>query len=75
MATKVEVPTRKNARSEVLDGHREKSPSGNGTGPETGILGTGHTTRLIDGPSDLTMTYDGAERLTQVKSIASGSST
>jgi hypothetical protein len=52
--------------------HPEKGASGNGTVSYTSYDARGHAGRTIDGPNDLTFTYDGAERLTQVKETATG---
>jgi YD repeat-containing protein len=53
----------------ITEQHPEKGVSGNGTVSYFGYDARGHATRLVDGASDLTFTYDGAERLTQVKPI------
>jgi RHS repeat-associated protein len=45
----------------------EKGVSGNGTASYFNYDALGHVGRRVDGPNDLTFTYDKAERLTQVR--------
>ncbi|MFL6193889.1 MAG: RHS repeat-associated core domain-containing protein, partial [Thermoanaerobaculia bacterium] len=47
--------------------HPEKGASGNGTVTYQSYDSQGHFRRMIDGPNDLTYTYDRAERVTQVR--------
>ena len=47
--------------------HPEKGATGNGTVTYSGYDARGHVTRKIDGPNDLTYTYDRAERVTLIK--------
>lgn len=46
--------------------HPEKGTFGNGTITYSGYDARGHFTRKIDGPNDLTYTYDTAERITGI---------
>ena len=51
--------------------HPEKGgPSGNGVVTYSGYDARGHATQKTDGPSNLTFTYDRAERVTQVRETA-----
>ncbi|HSG40535.1 MAG TPA: hypothetical protein VLE27_12915, partial [Thermoanaerobaculia bacterium] len=52
--------------------HPEKGASGNGTVSYFNYDARGHATRKVDGPNDLTFSYDKAERLTQVRETGSG---
>lgn len=47
--------------------HPEKGASGNGFVSYFNYDARGHALRRVDGPNDLTFTYDRAERLTQVR--------
>jgi RHS repeat-associated protein len=51
--------------------HPEKGVSGNGAVSYFDYDARGHAGRKVDGPNDLTFTYDAAERLTQVKETGS----
>jgi hypothetical protein len=51
----------------------EKGATGNGTVTYSNFDPLGHVGRVVDGPNDLTATYDRAERLTNVR-ITSGNS-
>ncbi|HSL84883.1 MAG TPA: RHS repeat-associated core domain-containing protein [Thermoanaerobaculia bacterium] len=52
--------------------HPEKGASGNGSMTYSSYDARGHAGRVVDGPSDLTFTYDGAERVTQVRETGTG---
>ena len=45
------------------ESHPEKGAAGNGSVSYFGYDSRGHATRKIDGPNDLTFTFDSAERL------------
>jgi RHS repeat-associated protein len=47
--------------------HPEKGATGNGTVTYQNINSRGHAQRVVDGSSDLTYSYDRAERLTQIR--------
>src|SRR6185369_15189393 len=49
------------------EAHPEKGAAGNGSVTYPLYDSRGHALRKVDGPHDLTFTYDGAERLAQVK--------
>src|ERR1041385_1203545 len=51
----------------LAEQHPEKGASGNGVVSYFNYDARGHVGRKIDGPNDLTFTYDVAERLTQVR--------
>ncbi len=48
------------------ENHPEKGASGNGTVSFLAYDARGHAHRTIDGPNDLTLTYDAAERVTEI---------
>lgn len=52
--------------------HPEKGASGNGVASYFNYDSRGHALRMIDGPNDLTFTYDKAERLTQIRETGGG---
>lgn len=52
--------------------HPEKGVSGNGAVSYFNYDARGHVTRKVDGPNDLTFSYDKAERLTQVRETGGG---
>jgi RHS repeat-associated protein len=52
--------------------HPEKGTSGNGTVSYLSYDARGHAGRILDGPNDLTFTYDGAERVTQIRETGGG---
>lgn len=47
--------------------HPEKGAAGNGTVSYPSYDSRGHARRVIDGPNDLTYTYDRAERVSQIR--------
>jgi RHS repeat-associated protein len=55
--------------------HPEKGASGNGTVSYLNYDSRGHARRVIDGPNDLTYTYDRAERLSQIRETVAGGRT
>ncbi len=50
----------------------EKGPYGNGVVSYSNYDARGHVGRVVDGPNDLTFTYDRAERLTRVSESGAG---
>jgi RHS repeat-associated protein len=52
--------------------HPEKGTAGNGTVSYSSYDSRGHALRVIDGPHDLTYTYDRAERVSQIRETGSG---
>jgi RHS repeat-associated protein len=51
----------------ISEQHPEKGTAGNGLVSYFNYDARGHAQRTVDGPNDLTFTYDPAERLTQVR--------
>ena len=55
----------------TFEKHPEKGASGNGTVSYLGYDARGHAHRKLDGPHDLTLSYDTAERVTEIDETGS----